>query len=83
MKIRLAKLPDVRTIKVTLVLSRELKSRVESYAQLYSQLWGQDVPAAVLIPHILAQFIANDRDFQKHEKAKRLAFRNRNDQLPE
>ena len=68
MKIRLGKLPDASTIRVTIVMPAELKATIDRYAFLYSQTWAQQVDASVLIPHMLTQYLANDRAFQKSER---------------
>jgi hypothetical protein len=65
MKIKLGKLPDTRTIKLTVLLSADLKLQIDAYAKLYSQTWQQDLDATTLIPNILEQFLASDRAFRK------------------
>ncbi len=67
MKIKLGRLPDARMVKVTILLSSELNTRLERYAQFYTQTWAHEADARGLIPHMLAQFLANDRAFRRHE----------------
>jgi hypothetical protein len=48
---------------------------IDRYARIHSQTWGQDVCPAVIIPHILEQFLLYDRAFQKLEREKGCAER--------
>ena len=68
MKIKLGKLPNTTNVRITISLPEALKGKLDRYAQLHSQTWGQKVDAAALVPHILAQFLANDRAFRSSEK---------------
>jgi hypothetical protein len=68
MKIKLGKLPNARSVKITISVPEELKSQLDRYAQLHSRTWGQKVDAAALVPHIIAQFLANDPAFRKLER---------------
>ena len=69
MKIKLGKLPNVSSVRITISLPATLKSRLDRYAQLHSQTWEQKVDAVALVPHILEQYLANDRAFRKSERA--------------
>ena len=68
MKIKLGKLPNTSTVKVTVSFAASLKAQLDRYAQLHSQTWEQKVDAAALVPHIVAQFLANDRAFRIMER---------------
>ncbi len=69
MKIMLGKLPNMKTVRVTVLLTEALKAQLDRYARLHSQTWEQQVDATGLVPHILAQYLANDRAFRQVEKA--------------
>ncbi len=69
MKIKLGKLPNTTNVRITISLPEALKGKLDRYAQLHSQTWGQKVDAAALIPHVLAQFLNNDRAFKQAERA--------------
>jgi hypothetical protein len=62
------KLPNTTNVRITISLPEALKGKLDRYAQLHSQTWGQKVDAAALVPYILAQFLANDRAFRRSEK---------------
>jgi hypothetical protein len=72
MKIKLGKLPDSRNVNIHISLTVELKAQIDRYAAFYSETWNHMVDARSLIPHILSQFLINDRAFQKLEHAKNL-----------
>ncbi len=70
-KLRLGPLPKVTVVKLTVTMTDELKSALESYAELYSQLHGEKADATMLIPHMLAAFIDRDRVFKKRQGVRR------------
>jgi hypothetical protein len=69
MKIKLGKLPNTTNVRITISLPEALKGKLDRYAQLHSKTWGQTVDTPALVPHILAQFLANDRAFRQAERA--------------
>jgi hypothetical protein len=68
MRIMLGKLPNTKSVRVTVLLPEALKAQLDRYAQLHAQTWEQQVDAAALVPHILAQYLGNDRAFRQSEK---------------
>jgi hypothetical protein len=70
-KLRLGPLPKASVVKLTVTLPADLKADLERYAELHSQLHGDQADAAMLIPHMLASFIARDRVFRKHQSTGR------------
>jgi hypothetical protein len=64
-KLRLGPIPKKATIKLTILLSAQLKADLDRYANLHTETWGENVDAQTLIPHILEAFIARDRAFRK------------------
>jgi hypothetical protein len=65
-KLRLGPLPKQETVKMTISLSAELKADLERYAAMHSQVYGEQVDAAALAPHMLAWFLKNDRGFRRN-----------------
>lgn len=63
-KLRLGPLPRTETVKLTISLSADLKQSLDDYAAAHSQVNGETVDAATLIPHMLQAFIARDRGFK-------------------
>ncbi len=68
MKLKLGPLPNAETIKMTIHFSGELKAKLEQYAQLHSEVFGQRVDAAALIPLMLQTFMDRDRGFRALQK---------------
>ncbi|BEP62264.1 hypothetical protein GmRootV213_28180 [Variovorax sp. V213] len=62
-RLSLGALPRTESVKLTITVSGELKVQLEAYAEVYSRLHGP-VDAVVLVPHMLAAFIARDRGFK-------------------
>jgi len=46
-------------------LPAALRADLERYAAMPSQLYGEQVDAAALAPHMLAWFLKNDRGFRR------------------
>jgi len=65
MKLRLGPLPSTQTVKMTVALPRALKEQLDRYAELHSSAWNEPVDVATLIPHMLSEFVAHDREFRR------------------
>ena len=63
-KLRLGRLPNAQQVRLTIVLSSELKANLDRYAEVHSQATGQRNDVERLIPYILESFIARDRGFR-------------------
>lgn len=66
--LKLAKLPDRRSVKVTVTLSPDLDKALKAYADVYRQSYGDEEEVSTLIPYMLEQFLASDRAFAKSLK---------------
>lgn len=66
-KLRLGPLPRQQTVKVAISLPMALKDDLERYATAHSQLYGDQVDVAALIPHMLARFLESDRGFKRYK----------------
>jgi hypothetical protein len=66
--LKLAKLPDRRSVKVTVTLSPDLDKALKAYADVYRQSYGDEEEVCTLIPYMLEQFLASDRAFAKSIK---------------
>ena len=64
-QLRLGPLPKTEVAKMTITVPVTLKQKLERYAALHSQTYGEQVDAATLIPHMLEAFMARDRSFKK------------------
>jgi hypothetical protein len=63
-ELRLARLPDRTVVRRKISLSPELDSALADYARAYEQQYGRAEPVELLIPAMLASFLASDRVFQ-------------------
>lgn len=63
--LKLARLPDRETIKITFTASAEMKSNLEDYAAAYEREYGHNEIPTELIPHMLESFVRNDRGFRR------------------
>ena len=67
--LRIAKLPDLTPVKITVSLEPELHKTLEDYAQIYSDSYGEIVKPAALVPSMIAGFLATDNGFKRARKA--------------
>ncbi len=66
--LKLGKLPDRETTKITITASAELNKLLTTYASAYEAEYGLRESITDLIPHMLEAFIKADRGFQKTNK---------------
>jgi len=69
-KLRLGPLPRQEVTKLAFACPASLKVRLDQYAALHAQTYGEAVDAATLIPHMLETFMAGDRGFRKGSTGK-------------
>ena len=67
--LKLSRLPDRTPVKLTVHLLPELLRALEDYARVYEQAHGTSEPVAELVPAMLADFLENDRGFQKARRS--------------
>jgi hypothetical protein len=65
--LKLGKLPNRETSKITFAASAELGRLLEEYAQAYETEYRQKEAVPDLIPHMLEAFIKADRGFKKRQ----------------
>jgi len=70
-RLRMGPLPKQETIKMTVSLTAELKEELDRYVATYRRLYGQQVDAAMLVPHMLARFMQTDRGYRRASKTPR------------
>jgi hypothetical protein len=63
-RLSLGPIPKPEAVKLTITLSVELKAQLDAYAEVHARVHQVPVDAAVLVPHMLAAFIARDRGFR-------------------
>lgn len=67
--LRIAKLPDLTPVKLTVSLDPELHQMLEDYARIYGDSYGETVKPAELIPSMITGFLATDSVFKRARKA--------------
>jgi hypothetical protein len=72
MKLKIGPLPNPDKVKILVQISVELKTSLDQYAQLHSQLGGRQVDAATLIPYMLQSFIDRDRGFRSMRRSQQV-----------
>lgn len=63
--LKLGKLPDRTPIKLAITVMPDLHRALMDYVAVYNDAYGQSEPLAELVPHMLAAFLASDREFSK------------------
>ena len=63
-RLSLGPLPAASSVKLTITLPAELKAQLDAYAEVHARVHQGPTDALVLIPHMLAAFIARDRAFK-------------------
>ena len=67
--LRIAKLPDLTPVKMTIHVEPDVHRLLEDYARIYNERYDADVAPGVLVPSMLATFLASDNGFKKARKA--------------
>lgn len=67
--LRIAKLPDLTPVKMTIHVEPDVHRLLEDYARIYNDRYDEDVAPGVLVPPMLATFLASDNGFKKARKA--------------
>jgi hypothetical protein len=67
-ELKLAKLPDRKPVKLTIMLQPDTNTALQAYAAAYRETYGEDEEVAELVPYIIDSFLAGDRGFAKARK---------------
>lgn len=70
-QLKIGPLPDRTPQKLTVLIDPALVAELEDYSQVHSQLNGEEVNIAVLVPHMLESFLASDAGFRKARKVQK------------
>ena len=63
-KLSLGPVPKSESVKLTLMVSAELRENLDLYAALHSEMNGTPVDATTLAPLMLETFMARDKGFR-------------------
>ena len=64
-ELKLTRLPDRTSVKLSITVMPELHQALTDYAALYAETYERDEPLAELIPAMLAAFLESDRVFAR------------------
>jgi hypothetical protein len=67
--LKLGQLPDRVPVKITVMVSPDLKKALVDYAAIYASTYGQNETVSELIPYMLEAFLAGDTRFRKTRKS--------------
>lgn len=67
-ELKLARLPDRKPVKLTIMLQPETNTALQAYAAAYRETYGEDEEVAELVPYIIDSFLSADRGFAKVRK---------------
>ena len=67
-ELKLAKLPDRKPVKLTIMLQPETNTALQAYAAAYREAYGEEEEVSELVPYIIDSFLAGDRGFAKVRK---------------
>jgi hypothetical protein len=62
--LKLARLPDRKPVKMSIIVNPTLSQKLGAYAAAYKQTYGDDEEIEELIPYMLEQFLDGDRSFK-------------------
>lgn len=66
-ELKLARLPDRTTVKLTVSLLPDLHDRLTQYADMYRESYGRAETVADLVPAMLGAFMDSDRAFMRRK----------------
>jgi hypothetical protein len=67
--LKLGKLPDRTPVKLSITITPDLQSALQSYAAIYASTYGVEEPITELVPAMLAEFLESDRTFVRLRNA--------------
>ncbi|HNL23061.1 MAG TPA: DUF2274 domain-containing protein [Rhodocyclaceae bacterium] len=67
-ELKLAKLPDRMSVKLTITVQPGLAQALREYAAVYRATYGEAESVEELVPFMLASFLEGDRGFAKARK---------------
>jgi hypothetical protein len=67
-KLKLGAILDEKPVKLTIELPASVHRDLVAYAEVLTRTAGQTTDPAKLAPHMIARFIASDREFAKLRK---------------
>jgi hypothetical protein len=63
-ELKLARLPDRKPVKMSIIVNPVLSQKLGAYAEAYKKAYGDEEEVEELIPYMLEQFLEGDRSFK-------------------
>lgn len=67
--LKLGQLPDRVPVKITVMISPDLKKALDDYAAVYAGAYGQNETVPELVPYMLEAFLSADGRFREARKS--------------
>lgn len=67
--LKLGQLPDRVPVKITVMVSPDIKKALDDYAAVYAHAYGQNETVSELIPYMLEAFLSADGRFRDARKS--------------
>lgn len=67
-ELKLGQLPDRVPVKITMMVSPDLKKALDDYAAVYASAYGRKESVSDLIPYMLEAFLTADGKFREARK---------------
>jgi hypothetical protein len=67
-ELKLARLPDRKPVKLTIMLPPETNTALQAYGAAYREAYGEEEEVAELVPYMIDSFLSTDRGFAKVRK---------------
>lgn len=67
--LKLARLPDRTSLKLSITVSPDLHRMLQDYAAAYERAYGVSESVTALIPAILETYLDSDRDFARWRRS--------------
>ena len=68
-ELKLARLPDRKSVKISITLNPNLNQRLGAYAEAYKGVYGDEEKVSDLIPYMLERFLDGDRQFKGRRRS--------------
>ena len=67
--LKLSQLPDRVPVKITVMVSPDLKKALDDYAAIYASTYGENETVSELVPYMLDAFLSGDGKFREARKS--------------
>ena len=69
-ELKLGKLPDRTPVKLSITITPDLQTALQTYSAIYAETYGVEEPIAEQVPAMHASFLERDRNFVRAREAR-------------